>query len=177
MRQRRWWLDTFAGVVLGVAAASASGEPTDGCPPEVREALTSWGQDGVHRAAAVVRSEETGIGKPESVFDFSCLSDLFRAPGLDVFVDPAAFINAMLRAVQDFVCEVGEGLYREKVDQPIQEMVFWDESPYVPGVEVGAPWRDKVTPPDIGVRPVEEISAGRGSYRDARWFRQAIGGS
>lgn len=168
-----------AGAVLGAAiafAAPAFGDPTDGCPAEVREAMTSWGRDGVHRAAAVIRSEETGIGEPESVFDFSCLTDLFRFPGLNVFIDPGAVINAILRAMQDFVCQSGRRLYREEVDQPIQEMVFWDEVPYVPGVDVDAPWRDKVAPPDVEVRPVEGISASRGRYRDARWFRQAIGG-
>lgn len=175
-RRRGWWV---GGVVAGALAAAApvSGDPTDGCPAEVRSAMTSWGRDGVHRAAAVIRSEETGIGEPESVFDFSCLTDLFRFPGLHVFIDPGAVINAILRAMQDFVCQTGKGLYREKVDQPIQEMVFWDEVPYVPGVDVDAPWRDKVSPPDVGVRPVEGISAARGRYRDARWFRQAIGGS
>lgn len=176
-RVRAWWVGSVIGAALAVVTAPAAGDPTDGCPVEVREAMTSWGQDGVHRAAAVIRSEETGIGEPESVFDFSCLTDLFRFPGLGVWIDPTAVLNAILRAMQDFVCSSGRRLYRQNVDQPIREMVFWDDLPHVPGVDVDAPWRDKVVPPDVGVRPGEGISASRGSYRDARWFRRAIGGS
>ena len=176
-RVRAWVVGWAAGAALALAGGPVAGDPTDGCPTEVRQAMTSWGRDGVHRAAAVIRSEATGIGEPESVFDFSCLTDLFRFPGLHVFIDPTAVINAILRAIQNFVCDVGDRLFRENIDRPIQEMVFWDDLPYVPGVDVNSSWRDKVNPPEVAVRPGEGISAGRGSYGDASWFRHAIGGS
>lgn len=167
----------LVAVVLGGLTAPVTGGPSAGCPSEVRDALESWGRDGVHRAVAVIRSEETGIGKPESVFDFTCLSDLFNAPGLYTFVNSGAITNVLLQRIQDFVCEAGENLYREQVDRPIQEMVFWDELPHVPGLDVGTSWRDKVVPAQIGIRPIQNSGASKGSYRDARWFRNAIGGS
>ena len=176
---RRSWGWVAGGLLAGGAAGMsvpAVADPDAGCPAEVREAMTSWGEDGVHRQVAVIRSEETGISKPESVFDFSCLDGLFRFPGLYVMFDPSAIINAILRAMQDFVCETGQRLYDQHVDQPLQDMVFWDEIPYVPGVDVDAPWRDKGIPVDIDARPVEDIGASEGRYRDARWFRRAIGG-
>ena len=177
MRAVRGWFAAalLAGAMMG-AASGVGADPDAGCPPEVREAMTSWGRDGVHRQVAVIRTEATGISEPESVFDFSCLDDLFRFPGLYVMFDPSAVINAVLRAVQDFVCETGERLYDQHVDQPIQDMVFWDEFPYVPGVDVDAPWRDKGVPVDVDIREGEDIGAAGGRYRDARWFRRAIGG-
>ena len=176
MAARGWCAAALlAGAVMAVGGG-AGAAPDAGCPAEVREALTSWGEDGVHRQVAVIRAEATGISQPESVFDFSCLDDLFRFPGLYVMFDPSAVINAILRAMQDFVCESGEALYDQHVDQPLEEMVFWDEFPYVPGVDVDAPWRDKGVPVDVDIREGEAIGASEGRYRDARWFRRAIGG-
>ena len=164
------------GVLSGLTATAAAA-PGAGCPSEVRDALESWGRDGVHRAAAVIRSEGTGIGRPESVFDLTCLTDLFKAPGLYTFVEPGAITDVLLRQMRNFVCEVGEDLYREHVDRPIQEMVFWDELHHVSGEDVGANWRNRVVPPEIPARPLEDTEGSTGSYRDARWFRHAIGGS
>ena len=178
MSRRRTWLSgAIVASVLCVATSPVAGGPSAGCPSEVRDALESWGQDGVHRAAAAIRSEETGIGKPESVFDFTCLSNLFKTPDLYEFADPGAIVDVILQGIEDFVCEAGDHLYRKHVDRPIQELVFWDELPHVPGLEVGTTWRDKVVPPEINIRPLEDIEASTESFRDTRWFRHAIGGS
>ena len=165
-----------AGVLSGLTATSTAG-PSAGCPSEVRDALESWGQDGVHRAATVIRSEETGIGEPESVFDLTCLTDMFEAPGLYSFVKPGAITDVLLREMRNFVCETGTELYREHVDRPIQEMVFWDELHHVLGEDVGANLRNRVVPPEIPARPLEDTVGSAGSFPDARWFRNAIGGS
>ena len=157
--------------VPGVAVANGG----EACSTEVQDGLKSWGQDGVHRAAAVIRDEEVGVSRPDSVFDFSCLSNLFRFPGIYVFGDPSAIINGILRGLQDLVCETAEQLVAESINRPIREMAFWEDLPFVPGVDVGARWRNKVTPPKVGVEPVTDIDASEGSYRDARWFRRAIG--
>ena len=171
----RWWV---AGVLLGALGAlsgTAAANGGEACSPEVQAGLRSWGQDGVHRAAAVIRDEEVGVSRPDSVFDFSCLSDLFRLPGIYVFGDPSAIIGSILRGLEDLVCDSAEALVATSLNRPIREMAFWEDAPYVPGVDVGARWRRKVSPPDVDVEPVTDIRASEGSYRDARWFRRAIG--
>ena len=171
---RRSWRRVALGLALGVAAGTAGGEADDACPRHVRDALTSWGQDGVHRAASVIRSEDAGIAKPRSVFDFSCITDLFEFPGLFFFFDPSSIVDAVLGGMRDFVCEVGEQLYAQALGEPMRRLVFWDEAPRVPGFDTGVRWTDEAPEPEVEVLPVERVGAG--SYQDIRWFRSAIGG-
>lgn len=171
---RGTWCAAALGLVLGVAAATAGAQPDAACPRHVRDALTSWGQDGVHRAASVIRSEDVGIAKPRSVFDYSCITDLFEFPGLFFFFDPSAILDSVLGAMRDFVCEVGEQLYAQAIGEPMRQLVFWDEAPRVPGLDTGVRWTDEAPEPEVEVLPVEPV--GSGSHRDIRWFRSAIGG-
>ena len=144
---RRRWRAIALGLVLGAGAATTGAQPDEACPRHVRDALTSWGQDGVHRAASVIRSEDAGIGKPTSVFDFSCITDLFEFDGLFFFFDPSTIVDAVLGAMRDFVCEVGEQLYAQAIGKPMRQLVFWDEAPQVPGLATGVRWTDEVPEP------------------------------
>ena len=176
---RRWgrWARAVAmGAAVAAGALSAGAAPDDGCPREVRDAMRSWGQDGVHRAAAVIRSEDAGIGRPTSVFDFSCLTDLFRAPDL-YFFHGGSLVNGLLGGLRDFVCEAGERLFDEHVNRPIGELVFWDEAPHVPGRGAGVRWGETTRAPTVAIRPAEGRGTREGAHRDIRWFRTAIGGT
>ena len=172
-RWRRRWCAIALGVVLGGATPTAGAQPDEACPRHVRDALASWGQDGVHRAASVIRSEDAGVAKPKSVFDLSCITDLFEFPGLFFFFDPSAIVDTVLGAMRNFVCEVGEQLYAQALGEPVRQLVFWDEAPQVPGLDTGVRWTGEGPEPEVEILPVER--PGSGSYRDIRWFRSAIG--
>ena len=161
------------GAVLGVTAATTGAQPSDGCPREVRDAMTSWGQDGVNRAASVIRSEEMGIAKPESVFDFSCLTDLFQVPNL-YFFHGGSLVDGLIGGLHDFVCEFGQSLFEEHLGRPLGQLAFWDEAPRVPGLEIGVRWgaRDQESL-SVSVRPVQDV--GGGGHQNIQWFRSAIG--
>ena len=168
--------DWACAVALAAALgpAPALGQPSDACPREVRDAMTSWGQDGVNRAAAVIRSEEMGIARPDSVFEFSCLTDLFRMPNL-YFFHGGSLVDGLLGGLHDFVCEVGEGLFEEHINRPLGQLAFWDEAPRVPGLGAGVRWRgSREAAPSVGLRPVQRI--GGAAHQNIQWFRSAIGG-
>ncbi len=161
-----------ASLPLDQACAQDADNPA--CSPVVFEALEQAGQRGVTEAAAIIRNPVSGIRQPDSIFDFSCIEDLFQFPDINILFDPNRIINGILRAVQDKVCEVAELKYAEHIGRPLDDLIFSRDIPRLPGLDVRI--RKTKTPefPSAETRPLERPNANKGRASDANIFRRAL---
>ena len=95
------------------AAASADlhGQASAGdagaCDPAVAEALARSAEAGVEADLAIIRHPGQGIRNPDSIFDFSCVWDLFDYSAFDVLFDPAGALDDILDLARRRVCAAG----------------------------------------------------------------------
>ena len=83
-------------LLLWAAPAEAQSPPAPGsvpgdavahdpaCDPAVAEALAGSAEAGVEADLAIIRHEEQGIRNPDSILDFSCITDLFDYRSFDI---------------------------------------------------------------------------------------------
>ena len=176
-RRRAWPLAAIAAalaLLLLAAPAPAEAQPpgTAGsqadaaCDPEVAEALAGSAQAGVEADLAVLRHPDQGIRNPDSILDFSCITDLFDYRSFDIHFDPAGALEQILDLARRRICSVARDAYRRYVGRALDPTVY--TSMYarpldrLPGLDVD--WERRNAIDDLG---------GNG---DGALFRNAVGG-
>ena len=175
--RRAWPLPAIAtALVLLLLAAPAqaeaqppgiAGSQSDAaCDPEVAEALAGSAQAGVEADLAVLRHPDQGIRNPDSILDFSCITDLFDYRSFDIHFDPAGALEQILDLARRRICAAARDAYRRYVGRALDPSVYLSEYTRpldrLPGLDVD--WERR--------RVIDDLS-GNG---DAGPFRDAVGG-
>ena len=133
--------------VLGTSPVAAQASPPasieagagdDGCDPEIREALAASAARGVEQDLVIIRHPDQGIRNPDSVFDFSCLTDLFNYRAFDVLFDPGRALEDILDLARRRVCAAAREVYRNYVGRTLDASVYTSRTPRLPGLDLDA---------------------------------------
>ena len=170
MRPRSVWpLAAALAAMLWASQAVAQGPPAEAdprCDPQVAEALAGSAQAGVEADLAVLRNPDQGIRNPDSILDFSCITDLFDYRSFDIHFDPAGALEQILDLARRRICAAARDAYRRYVGRALDLSVYTSEYTRpldrLPGLDVDWDRRNAV----------DDLS-GNG---DAGLFRDAVGG-
>ena len=106
----------------------AAGPQADAaCDPEVAEALAGSAQAGVEADLAVLRHPDQGIRNPDSILDFSCITDLFDYRSFDIHFDPAGALEQILDLARRRICAAARDAYRRYVGRALDPAVYVSE--------------------------------------------------
>ena len=94
--------------------AAVEGAAEAACNPQVRGALAASAQRGVEGDLAIIRHPDQGIRNPDSILDFSCLTDLFNYRAFDVLFDPGGALEDVLDLARRRICQTARPLRRGK---------------------------------------------------------------
>ncbi len=148
---------------VGDPAGQASAGHAAGCDPAVAEALARSAEAGVEADLAIVRHPEQGIRNPDSIFDFSCIWDLFDYRAFDVLFDPAGALDDVLDLARRRLCAVARDAYRRYLGRALDASVYTVPTRRLPGLDPG--WGRRNVLEDI-----------RADNADAERFRGVVGG-
>ena len=132
------------------AGTAASGEPAgqasaghhSGCDPAVAEALARSAEAGVEADLAIIRHPDQGIRNPDSIFDFSCIRDLFDYRAFDVLFDPAGALDDILDLARRRLCAVARDAYRRYLGRALDASVYTEPARRLPGLDPD--WRTRL---------------------------------
>ena len=74
------------------------------CDPQVQAALAESAEQGVEDDIAIIRHPDQGIRDPDSILDFSCITDLFDYRAFDILFDPAGALDDILDLARRRIC-------------------------------------------------------------------------
>ena len=116
------------------------------CDPAVAEALAGSAEAGVEADLAVIRHEEQGIRNPDSILDFSCITDLFDYRSFDIHFDPAGALEHILDLARRRICAAARDAYRRYVGRALDPSVYVSEYTRpldrLPGLDIDWPRRN-----------------------------------
>ncbi|MDE0380727.1 MAG: hypothetical protein OXI20_15930, partial [Rhodospirillales bacterium] len=123
-------------------------------------------QAGVEADLAVLRNPDQGIRNPDSILDFSCITDLFDYRSFDIHFDPAGALEQILDLARRRFCAAARDAYRRYVGRALDPSVYLSEYTRpldrLPGLDVD--WERGNVFDDL---------SGNG---DGALFRNAVGG-
>ena len=157
----------WAAPAVAEAQPTAPGAPpTAGnaaCDPAVAEALARSAEAGVEADLAIIRHPEQGIRNPDSIFDFSCIWDLFDYRAFDVLFDPSGALDDVLDLARRRLCAVARDAYRRYLGRALDASVYTVPARRLPGLDPG--WGRRNVIEDAGAPGV-----------DSELFRGVVGG-
>ena len=145
-------------------APSGGGAMEEACDPAVAEALAKSAEAGVEADLAIIRHPDQGIRNPDSIFDFSCIRDLFDYRAFDVLFDPAGALDDILDLARRRLCAVARDAYRGYLGRALDASIYTVPARRLPGLDLD--WRRRNVLDDIGA-----------GSADAALFRDAVGGT
>ena len=145
----------------GEASGPASGDA--GCDPAVRDALAASAEAGVEADLAIIRHPDQGIRNPDSIFDFSCIWDLFDYRAFDVLFDPAGALEDILDLARRRLCAAARDAYRSYLGRALDASVYTVPARSLPGLDVD--WRRRSVLDDV-----------RAGSADSELFRGVVEG-
>ena len=143
-------------------AAGGTEAADEACDPRVRQALADSAQAGVEAELAIIRDPDQGIRNPDSLFDFSCITNLFDYGSFDILFDPAGALDDILDLARRRICQTARDAYRRYLGRALDPAVYTAPLPRLPGLDVDRSRRNVFD--DTGAD-------------DAARFRDAIGGA
>ena len=143
------------------AGQADAGHPS-GCDPAVAEALAGSAEAGVEADLAIIRHEKQGIRNPDSILDFSCITDLFDYRAFDVLFDPAGALDDILDLARRRLCSAARDAYRRYLGRTLDASVYTVPSRRLPGLDLD--WRRRSVMDDLGADDT-----------DAGLFRSVVG--
>ena len=120
------------------------------CDPAVAEALARSAEAGVEADLAIIRHPEQGIRNPDSIFDFSCIRDLFDYRPFDVLFDPAGALDDILDLARRRLCAAARDAYRRYLGRALDASVYTVPARRLPGLDLD--WRRRNVLDDPGAR-------------------------
>ena len=155
-------------LLLGAAPAPAAppgpGAADPRCDPAVQAALAESAAAGVEADLAIIRHPDQGIRNPDSIFDFSCIWDLFDYSAFDVLFDPAGALDDILDLARRRLCAAARDAYRRYLGRALDASVYTLPVRRLPGLDLDRERRNAVG----------ETGAGTSG---SRLFRDVVGGS
>ncbi len=133
---------------VGDPGGQASAGHAEACDPAVADALARSAEAGVEADLAIIRHPDQGIRNPDSIFDFSCIRDLFDYRAFDVLFDPAGALDDILDLARRRLCAVARDAYRRYLGRALDASVYTVPARRLPGI---APdWRRRSVLEDAG---------------------------
>ncbi|MDE0051550.1 MAG: hypothetical protein OXO52_17310 [Rhodospirillales bacterium] len=124
-----------AAVKASAATAGHTGHgQASACDPRVRQALAESAQAGVEAELAIIRDPDHGIRNPDSIFDFSCIWDLFDYSSFDIQFDPAGVLEEILDLARRRLCAAGRDAYRRYLGRALDPVLYTAPLPRLPGL-------------------------------------------
>ena len=143
--------------VSPLSGAAASGDPAghadaqaSACDPAVAEALARSAEAGVEADLAIIRHPDQGIRNPDSIFDFSCIWDLFDYRSFDVLFDPAGALDDILDLARRRICAAARDAYGRYLGRALDASVYTIPARRLPGLDLD--WRRRNVLEDVGTR-------------------------
>ena len=158
----------------GEPAGQASAGHPSGCDPAVAEALARSAEAGVEADLAIIRHPEQGIRNPDSIFDFSCIRDLFDYRAFDVLFDPAGALDDILDLARRRLCAVARDAYRRYLGRALDASVYTVPARRLPGLDPD--WRTLVPETRVPERRNVLDDDGARNAGDAELFRDVVEG-
>ncbi len=147
----------------GQASVGHADAQADACDPAVAEALAKSAEAGVEADLAIIRHPDQGIRNPDSIFDFSCIRDLFDYRAFDVLFDPAGALDDILDLARRRLCAVARDAYRRYLGRGLDASVYTVPARRLPGLDLD--WERRNVLDDI-----------RANDADAELFRGVVEG-
>ena len=146
----------------GTAGSDPAGRAS-ACDPEVQRALARSAEAGVEADLAIIRHPGQGIRNPDSIFDFSCIWDLFDYRAFDLLFDPAGALEDILDLARRRLCAAARDAYRSYLGRALDASVYTVPARRLPGLDVD--WRrrnvlDDIRPDDAGVERFRGVVEG-----------------
>ena len=116
--------------------AAVEGAAEAACDPQVRDALAASAQRGVEGDLAIIRHPGQGIRNPDSILDFSCLTDLFNYRAFDVLFDPGGALEDILDLARRRICQTARDAYRRYLGRALDATVYTAPVPRLPGLGI-----------------------------------------
>ncbi|MDD9990733.1 MAG: hypothetical protein OXP75_02945 [Rhodospirillales bacterium] len=133
-----WTAAAGAEAQPSVRAASPPAAVSDAaCDPAVAEALARSAEAGVEADLAIIRHPDQGIRNPDSIFDFSCIWDLFDYSAFDVLFDPAGALDDILDLARRRLCAAARDAYRRYLGRALDASVYTVPARRLPGLGLG----------------------------------------
>ena len=142
------------------AGGSASADPR--CDPAVRDALADSARAGVEADLAIIRHPDQGIRDPDSILDFSCITDLFDYRAFDILFDPAGALDDILDLARRRICAAARDAYRSYLGRVLDPAIYTVPARRLPGLDTD--WRRR------------NLVDGIGGSADTERFRGAVEG-
>ena len=144
-------------------APAGGGAMEEACDRAVAEALARSAEAGVEADLAIIRHPDQGIRNPDSIFDFSCIRDLFDYRAFDVLFDPAGALDDILDLARRRLCAVARDAYRRYLGRAVDASVYTVPARRLPGLDLDWGWRNVM----------EDAGTPNG---DSQLFRDVVGG-
>lgn len=133
----------LAAAALAAALAAAALAPAGGasaadpeCDPEVERALAANAEAGARDDFRAVRHETAGIRDPESIFDLSCVSDMFDYAHSNILFDPGRAMSEIVGFLRDLFCDRARRTFQAYVGRGLDARVFAGDLPWLPGLDI-----------------------------------------
>ena len=116
--------------------------------PRCGRALADSARAGVEAELAIIRHPDQGIRNPDSIFDFSCIRDLFDYSSFDILFDPAGALDDILDLARRRLCAAARDAYRRYLGRALDPAVYTAPLPRLPGLDIDRTLRN--LPGDAG---------------------------
>ena len=140
------------GEAASAPSAGAAGTGPAGhasaCDPEVQRALAESAEAGVEADLAIIRHPGQGIRNPDSIFDFSCIWDLFDYRAFDLLFDPAGALEDILDLARKRLCAAARDTYRSYLGRALDASVYTVPARRLPGLDID--WQRRNLVDDVG---------------------------
>ena len=127
-------------VVAALSTAPPAAAAAGDCDPAVERALVQSAEAGARDDVRIVRHPRLGVRDPDSLFDLSCVTDMFDYRHSNILFSPDRAMADILGLLRGFVCDRAREAYRGFVGRSLDATVFAHELPPVPGLDVGVEW-------------------------------------
>lgn len=184
-----------AALAAALAAAAPSHGADPDCDPEVERALAANAEAGAKEDFRAVRHAEMGIRDPESIFDLSCVSDMFDYAHSNILFDPGRAMTEIVGFLRNLFCDRAREMFGRYVGRGLDARIFAPELEKLPGLDIvteGGNVLDEAgaavragrnaapTPPAHRPSPSRPLAAAPGSSAPpasrSELFRSLIGG-
>ena len=113
-----------------------------------RQVAAKSAEAGVEADLAIIRHPDQGIRNPDSIFDFSCIRDLFDYRAFDVLFDPAGALDDILDLARRRICAAARDAYRRYLGRALDASVYTVPARRLPGLDLD--WQRRHVLEDIG---------------------------
>lgn len=125
-------------LVAGAVAVLLAAPPAaaEDCDPDVERALVENAKRGAEDDLVVVRHPEAGIRNPDSIFDFSCVTDMFNYRHSQILFDPGRAVSDILGLLRRQICAAAREAYRDYLGGGLDASLLGLGRPRLPGLSL-----------------------------------------